>query len=116
MRTRHNVDIRLSGAQLRVLSRIWCLPARPWVLALAGTAPYPTLASVGLAVGVSRERVRQILRRAGRTEYGLMAHRVHKRLVHICPDCGGRKAAQASRCQRCWGLARAYLRRVALGA
>jgi len=89
---------------------------RVLVLFMAGTTAYPTLDSIGRAVGISRERVRQILRRAGRTEYGLAARSAHERMVHICPDCGGAKAAQASRCQRCWGLARAYLRRVALGA
>ena len=91
-------------------------PVRPWVLALAGTARYPTLDSVGRAVGVSRERVRQILRRAGRSEYGLAARTAHWRAMLVCPDCQGRKKSFASRCLRCSLAARAYLRRVALGA
>ena len=75
--------------------------ARSWVLALAGKRSYPTLESVGQAVGISRERVRQILRGAGRTEYAQAGRIAHRHAVLLCPGCGRPKSRYAGLCWWC---------------
>lgn len=75
--------------------------------------PTPTLQEIGDTLGVSKQRVAQVLRRERikkprargpelRQQIKETAHR--RQEMQTCPECGGHKTKSAETCQKCFGV------------
>lgn len=71
------------------------------------TGPKPPLREIGERFGISRQRVHQILTKAGITWSNSYTSRTVASGQRICPECGGQKSPGAKTCSDCrWELAR----------